>query len=96
MALLGRMQGRENIEWKDRSWRLLENEGQLETDDWTYIGMAVAPAVLVARKGPNLGWRSYVGAAGLGSVVGMVGYMAWRYGVNGGTFPVRKTEEKTI
>ncbi|CAH0029296.1 unnamed protein product [Clonostachys rhizophaga] len=67
------MYGREEIEWRDRSWRLLENEGQLETDDWTYAGMVAGPAVLAATKGGALG--------------GMLGYMTWRYGINGGKFP---------
>jgi hypothetical protein len=36
------------------------------------------------------GWRGVVGAAGLGSVGGMIGYMGWRHGINGGKFPERK------
>jgi hypothetical protein len=32
VGLVGRMWGREDIEWKDRSWRLMENKGQLETE----------------------------------------------------------------
>lgn len=47
-ALAARMQGRENIEWQDRAWRLLENPGQLETDDWTYAGMAAGLAAYTA------------------------------------------------
>lgn len=89
----GRMWGREEIEWQDRSWRLLENLGQMETDGWTYSSMAVGAAVGAVKVG---GWKGAVGGAGLGSFAGMVGYMAWRYGVNGGKFPGVLKEEKEI
>lgn len=107
LGLAGRMWGREHVEWQDRSWRLMENKGQLETDDWTYGGMAAATlAAVVASaraKGEGrpavakLGWRGVVGAAGLGSVGGMMGYLGWRYGVNGGKFSdkLAKKEERT-
>ncbi|KAM3491066.1 hypothetical protein MY3957_005632 [Beauveria namnaoensis] len=112
VGLVVRMWGRDDIEWRDRSWRLLESKGQLETDDWTYGGMGAAAAtsalVMVKAKAKTgagegagagarkktpppavlvLGWRGLVGAAGLGSVGGMMGYLGWRYGVNGGKFP---------
>ncbi|KAM3444700.1 hypothetical protein NHJ13734_001202 [Beauveria thailandica] len=102
VGLVVRMWGRDDIEWRDRSWRLLESKGQLETDDWTYGGMGAATATALvmarARAGAKagklpaaaaavLGWRGVVGAAGLGSVGGMMGYLGWRYGVNGGRFP---------
>ncbi|KAK7757215.1 hypothetical protein SLS62_000764 [Diatrype stigma] len=51
-GLAARMYGREDIEWRDRAWRLLENRGQLETDDWTYPGMA---AGLAAWAGQGVG-----------------------------------------
>lgn len=87
VALVSRMQGREDIEWKDRSWRLLHNKGQVECDDFTYGG-AIAGLAASTLTGPlrGAGWRMPVGAAGLGSVVGTIGYMAWRYGVKGGSF----------
>src|SRR5271155_2849045 len=44
VALAGRMHGREHIEWADRSWRLLENKGQVEVDDWS-LGSAVVGAL---------------------------------------------------
>ncbi|KAM3504723.1 hypothetical protein MY10362_003381 [Beauveria mimosiformis] len=100
VGLVVRMWGRDDIEWRDRSWRLMESKGQLETDDWTYGGMgaATATAALVMVKarararagklpGTVMGWRGVVGAAGLGSVGGVMGYLGWRYGVNGGRFP---------
>jgi hypothetical protein len=89
LMTFGRMRGREEIEWQDRSWRLLENEGQLETDDWTVVG-AGAGAILGANVA-GLGWRGPVGGMGLGTVGGMLGYMAWRYGANGGKFPKKES-----
>jgi hypothetical protein len=101
------MWGRETIEWQDRSWRLLENKGQVETDDWTYAGMAAAGGaalVTTVRAGgvplaerpavAAMGWRGTVGAMGLGSVGGMMGYFVWRYGVNGGKFPEKLPKKK--
>jgi len=79
------MWGREEIEWKDRSWRLLENKGQVETDDWTYGGMAVGLAATALLKRP-VGWATTVGSIGTGSVAGTLGYMGWRYGIHGGKF----------
>ncbi|RFU79249.1 hypothetical protein TARUN_2961 [Trichoderma arundinaceum] len=104
VGLTARMWGREPIEWQDRSWRLLENRGQVETDDWTYSGMGIAllaTGLMRARGagGPaKLGWRGVVGATGIGSVGGMIGYMAWRYGINGGKFVEKdkKGERKGI
>lgn len=85
VGLVFRMWGREGIEWQDRSWRLLENKGQLETDDWTYAGMAAGLAASTRLR--PFGWAGAVGAVGTGSVVGMLGYMGWRYGVHRGKFP---------
>jgi hypothetical protein len=80
-----RMRGKEKIEWQDRSWRLLENKGQLECDDWTYPAMVVGLAT-AATRGRTLGWRGMAAGAGLGGLVGMMGYMGWRYSVRGGKF----------
>lgn len=77
------MWGREEIEWQDRSWRLLENKGQLETDDWTYGGMLAGLAATALLRRP-VGWAAALGSVGAGSVAGTLGYMGWRYGVHGG------------
>ncbi|KAK1966120.1 hypothetical protein LY78DRAFT_657621 [Colletotrichum sublineola] len=86
IALAGRMRGRDDIEWRDRAWRLMANQGQLATDDWTYGGAAVG--LFAAAATPQMravgGWRAVAGAAGLGSVAGTVGYLVWKYGVHGG------------
>ncbi|TDZ19512.1 hypothetical protein C8034_v011447 [Colletotrichum sidae] len=86
LALAGRMWGREEIEWRDRSWRLLENPGQVEVDDWTAGGVAAGLAAATGVRGG--GWRAGAGAVGIGSVAGTLGYMVWRYGVHAGKFPV--------
>ncbi|KAI1876521.1 hypothetical protein JX265_004047 [Neoarthrinium moseri] len=92
LGLVGRMWGREEIEWQDRSWRLLENQGQVECDDWTYGGMlaGLGAAATVARPRGLLG---VLGLVGTGSLAGMFGYMGWRYGVHGGKFPTGEKPE---
>jgi hypothetical protein len=90
VALVGRMRGREEIEWLDRSWRLLENRGQVETDDWVAVGTGAGVVGVLARDGlRTVGVRGLLGGAGLGSLVGMVGAAGWRYGVRGGKFEER-------
>ena len=79
----GRMRGREDIEWKDRSWRLLENEGEVVTD-WWVLGGGVAGAVgglVRARRGvlPVTRGTAVVGGAGLGAAGAGVGYMVSSY-----------------
>ena len=79
------MWGREEIEWKDRSWRLLENKGQLEVDTWSAAGVGAGTIALVTSSwGRGAGWRVQVGSCGMGATVGMLGYMIWRHGIKGG------------
>ncbi|KAI0119946.1 hypothetical protein GGR51DRAFT_495649 [Nemania sp. FL0031] len=85
IGLVPRMWGREDIEWQDRSWRLLENKGQVETDDWTYAGIAAGLAATVILKRP-VNWVAAVGYVGAGSTAGMLGYLSWRHGVHRGKF----------
>ncbi|KAI0389901.1 hypothetical protein F5Y17DRAFT_97206 [Xylariaceae sp. FL0594] len=91
LGLVAWMWGCEEIKWKDRSWRLLENKGQVETDDWTCGGMALGPAAAVFLSKRPVGWVAAVGAVGAGSVVGTLGYMGWRYGIHGGKFEENPT-----
>jgi hypothetical protein len=71
----GRMRGREEIEWKDRSWRIIENNGEVRTD-WVTLGGAGAGAVaglIAARRGAvpmNVG-RAALGGAGIGMASGV-------------------------
>ena len=75
LATWGRMRGREEIEWQDRSWRILENEGEKKTD-WVTMGGAGAGAVVVAaaaRRGvlPASVGTAMLGGVGAGSSVGI-------------------------
>ncbi|PKX90018.1 uncharacterized protein P174DRAFT_424219 [Aspergillus novofumigatus IBT 16806] len=52
-----RMAGKERIEWQDRAWRLLENKGQVEVDNWTTMGMVAGvgtTAVIMRRNALRL------------------------------------------
>lgn len=110
-----RMRGREEIEWRDRSWRLLENRGQVEADSFGVVGAVLGAAVAwratsgttaagmlvdqkVGEKGQGAlsslraNWRGFVrgrggmviGGTGVGATVGVLLYLGWRHGVNGG------------
>ena len=86
VGLPARMWGREEIEWQDRSWRLLENEGQVQVDRWSVAG-SLAGAATAAWRAPavrSFGWRGWAGAVGLGNLAGVAGYMVWRYGIKRG------------
>jgi len=89
VGLAARMWDKEPIEWADRSWRLLENKGQVECDDWSYSG-AVMGAAAAALARTNMGWRGILGGTGLGSIVGVGGYMVYRYGIKGGKWEDNK------
>ncbi|KAK5708722.1 hypothetical protein LTR17_020432 [Elasticomyces elasticus] len=93
-ALAARMWGREDIEWQDRSWRLLVNDGQLEVDDFSLVG-AVAGALAsmrVFRTNLTMAGSALMvsGGAGAGTMLGVVSYMAWRYGIRGGEWPAQE------
>jgi len=86
VGLYRTMAGREDIEWADRSWRLLANKGQVEVDDFSLLAAAGgALAGWRVLKGAAV-WRGLVGGAGLGSCVGVLGYMGWRHGWNRGVW----------
>ncbi|KAF2116755.1 hypothetical protein BDV96DRAFT_645166 [Lophiotrema nucula] len=78
----GRMMGREEIEWQDRSWRLLENKGEVYTDWWTIDTAAIGAVagLVAARRGaiPLGAGTAALGGAGLGMATG-VGYMISTY-----------------
>ena len=87
------MRGKEDIEWKDRAWRLIENKGQSQLDFWIVDGgvLGAVAAVVAARRGMIPGTAGKMGTltlggAGVGVTVGTVDYMVWRYGIRGGKF----------
>lgn len=51
VAVPARMWGREEIEWQDRSWRLLENKGQVEWEEAVVkVAEEINPAMPVEGK----------------------------------------------
>lgn len=71
----GRMRGREEIEWQDRSWRIIENEGEVKTD-WATIGAAgvgAAASLVAVRRGalPISTGSAVLGGVGLGASMGV-------------------------
>jgi hypothetical protein len=71
----GHMRGREDIEWKDRSWRILENNGEVKTD-WVTLSGAGAGALaglVAARRGVVLMTvgHAVLGGAGVGIASGV-------------------------
>jgi hypothetical protein len=79
----GRMRGREEIEWQDRSQRILDNKGEVQTD-WETLGAASVGAVagiVAARRGaiPVSVGQAALGGAGIGissGVLYMIGSFA--------------------
>lgn len=80
VLLTGRMRGAEYVEWQDRSWRLLENEGQMMHDLYADVGAGAGASSgllnFVARRSPGVSMllmtREVVGRAALGAVVGFM------------------------
>ncbi|TEY78218.1 hypothetical protein BOTCAL_0051g00360 [Botryotinia calthae] len=94
LATIARMYGRTEIEYQDRSWRLLESKGQMESDDWMYGGMLVG-ALWKFKSGYLVDWRVRVGSISAGSAIGVLGYLGWRYGVKGGEWDEDERNERT-
>lgn len=72
--LTGRMWGLQEIEWQDRSWRLLENKGQVMHDKYCDWGAGLgALTTVVANRGVRQLWSlEMAGRAGLGALVGAI------------------------
>lgn len=68
------MFGREDIEWRDRAWRLLVNPGQNRVDEGWVMGGLAGLGLGFARGARGLG---LVGAGGLGTAVGIAGIMGF-------------------
>ena len=70
-----RMKNKMEIEWQDRSWRLLQNEKQLVIDK--YVASGIGFGVIVGSVLPFGGLASRViGGAGMGSASGFVAAQA--------------------
>jgi hypothetical protein len=71
----GRMRGRTEVEWQDRSWRILGNNGEVKTDWTTMVGSGAGAVVgaVAARRGaiPASVGSALLGGAAAGSSVGM-------------------------
>ncbi|KAI1624818.1 hypothetical protein EDD37DRAFT_363512 [Exophiala viscosa] len=67
------MHGKEEIEWQDRSYRLLHNKGQVAVDTWSLIGMTTAIGLGAIRDAGVVkqGWRVVAGRLGAGSLIGV-------------------------
>jgi hypothetical protein len=92
------MAGKEEIEWKDSSWRLLESQGQLAVDDWTLAGTLVGlGSSALSRRQPAvpLGWKMVLGRGALGSTVGLLGYFIWTKTIKGPTKSPSESEDPT-
>ncbi|OAK98089.1 hypothetical protein IQ06DRAFT_349810 [Phaeosphaeriaceae sp. SRC1lsM3a] len=75
LATWGRMRGKEEVEWQDRAWRILNNKGEMQTD-WVTAGGVGAGAVVgvaAARRGalPLSTANAILGGAGAGSAIGI-------------------------
>ena len=67
------MKNKEEIEWKDRSWRLLQNEKQLVLDKTIPCGIVGGIALGLLIKNPNLSMANcIIGGAGIGSTAGFL------------------------
>jgi hypothetical protein len=77
------MMNKENIEWRDRSYRLLANQPQEEVDNWTLAGSALGGIATVARgttTGPGA-WKMVLGGIGAGNLLALGSLMLWRLAV---------------
>ena len=82
VGLVAEMLGREEVEWRNRSWSLLEDTKQMEMDQSFAAGVG-AGAIALAASGyaKALGWRGQVGSSGMGPAAGLFAHMVWRYGI---------------
>ncbi|KAF3901650.1 hypothetical protein ABW21_db0207491 [Orbilia brochopaga] len=74
----GRMAGRDQIEWQDRSWRLLRNEGQNQLDDFSATGAVTGAVYGIAARGSLPLWRGLAGGFGLGALAGTAAFAAYK------------------
>ncbi|PVI05987.1 hypothetical protein DM02DRAFT_610323 [Periconia macrospinosa] len=82
-ATFAQMRGRQEVEWQDRSWRLLGNKGEVWTD-WVAVGGAGLGGVvggMAGSRGKGIGMaRGVLGGVGVGMAAGVV-FMVGRMGL---------------
>lgn len=73
IATMAVMRNKELIEWQDRSWRLLANNGQNLADKWSLGGLVIGGALgsVVSRKFKISLPKAVAGSAGLGCLAGL-------------------------
>ncbi|KAE8390092.1 hypothetical protein BDV23DRAFT_155874 [Aspergillus alliaceus] len=69
----------EPIEWQDRSWRLLENEGQLEVDTWGFVGAVLGLTGMVVMARRNAGMFQLTGHQDVSPLV-LLQMLGWKNG----------------
>ncbi|PWN38553.1 uncharacterized protein FA14DRAFT_27796 [Meira miltonrushii] len=93
-AVTGQMWGRGAIEWQDRSWRLLHNQTQNQTDHWSIAGAAIgaisaysyAQRKATSLAGLGLSTRTIVlGGTATGSAIAIISMLAVRALLQSGT-----------
>jgi hypothetical protein len=67
--ILIQMQGKQDIEWKDRSWRLQRHQGQLNVDTLSTTTMLTGGLL-----GPTMGYTR-IGGAGIGAGLGVIAHV---------------------
>ncbi|KAJ1555648.1 hypothetical protein HK405_015108 [Cladochytrium tenue] len=75
----GRMRGRAEIEWQDRSWRILLNRGQNAMDTGSAVGAVVGAAVVPALLPASLGvgtLTAVLAGAAIGNLAGGIAGVA--------------------
>lgn len=100
--LTGRMWGKDEIEWQDRAWRLIENRSQRETDNWM-IGGSVAGAgasLFLASRGKLPVTLSkattIIGGTSIGTFLGTVGFMGSQAFVKRDGDAAKKTVKEAV
>lgn len=95
IGMIARMWGREEVEWQDRSWRILANKSQNREDGYSFSGIVIGAMYMAFRtrrghlttamfKIPR--WRAIVGAAATGSIAGTLMHVltsSLRFGQDG-------------
>jgi hypothetical protein len=93
VGLIPRMWNAQEIEWKDRSWRLLENKAQVRVDDFTYGWMLFSLPFLANKHIRATGWQGMVGTVGAASVLWLGDYLLFSTFFE--KFRLPKPEEET-